>query len=82
MTDVTAVGKELIAVGTLQGLQRGTAIGWTSKDGVTWQQARTAPVQEGAEFYAVIPGGPGALVVGAFGAPDSYVPEVWKSPAR
>ena len=42
----------------------------------------TAPVQEGAEFYAIIPGGPGALVVGAFGAPDSYVPEVWQSPAR
>jgi hypothetical protein len=82
MTDVTAVGDALIAVGTLQGLQRGTAIAWVSKDGVTWQQARTAPVQEGAEFYAVIPGGPGALVVGAFGAPDSYVPEVWQSPAR
>lgn len=82
MTDVAVVGDELIAVGTLQGLQRGTAIGWVSKDGMTWQQARTAPVQEGAEFYAIIPGGPGALVVGAFGAPDSYVPEVWQSPAR
>ncbi|HJP89631.1 MAG TPA: hypothetical protein VJ850_11405 [Candidatus Limnocylindrales bacterium] len=80
MTDVTVVGDQMIAVGTLQGLQRGTAISWVSKDGMSWQQAHSAPVQEGAEFYAVIPGGPGALVVGDFGAPDSYVPEVWQSP--
>ncbi|HEX2626435.1 MAG TPA: hypothetical protein VHL56_05980 [Candidatus Limnocylindrales bacterium] len=82
MTDVTAVGDELIGVGTLQGLQRGTAISWVSKDGLAWQQARSAPVQEGAEFYAVIPGGPGALVIGDFGAPDSYVPDVWQTPAH
>ncbi|HEX2626464.1 MAG TPA: hypothetical protein VHL56_06125 [Candidatus Limnocylindrales bacterium] len=82
MTDVTMVGDQLIAVGTLQGLQRGTAISWVSKDGMTWQQARSAPVQEGAEFYAVIPGGPGALVIGDFGAPDSYVPDVWQTPAH
>ena len=82
MTDVVAVGGRVIAVGDLQGLQRGTAISWTSVDGRTWLQARSAPVQEGAEFYAIIPGGPGVLTVGAFGAPDSYVPEVWQSPAR
>ena len=82
MTDVAAIGDAVIAVGDLQGLQRGTAMAWVSLDGRTWQQARTSPVQEGAEFYAIIPGGPGALVVGAFGAPDSYVPEVWQSPGR
>lgn len=82
MTDVVAVGEQVIAVGDLQGLQRGTAIAWTSVDGRTWLQSRSAPVQEGAEFYAIIPGGPGALAIGAFGAPDSYVPEVWQSPAR
>ena len=82
MTDVTAIGEQVIAVGDLQGLQRGTATAWASADGVQWTQSRSAPVQEGAEFYAIIPGGPGALAVGAFGAPDSYVPEVWQSPAR
>jgi hypothetical protein len=80
MTDVTVVGDQLIAVGTLQGHQRGTAISWVSKDGEAWQQAHAAPVQEGAEFYAVTGNGYGALVVGDFGAPDSYVPEVWQSP--
>jgi hypothetical protein len=82
MTDVTPVGDHVLAVGIFQGLQRGTATSWISSDGATWQQARTAPSQEGAEWYATTAGGPGAIVVGAFGAPDSYVPEVWLTPSR
>ena len=82
MTDVVAIGDIMIGVGTVQGLQRGTAMSWVSRDGASWQRSNTHPVQEGAEFYAIAPGGPGALVVGAFGAPDSYVPEVWISPGR
>jgi hypothetical protein len=82
MTDVTAVGDRLIAVGEFQGLQRGTATSWVSRDGISWQQSHPAPVQQGAEFYAVIAWPPGAMAVGAFGVPDSYVPEVWLSPSR
>jgi hypothetical protein len=82
MTDVVAIGETVVAIGEDQGLQRGTATSWVSRDGVRWDRARSAPVQEGAEFYAITPGGPGALAVGAFGAPDSYVPEVWLSPGR
>jgi hypothetical protein len=82
MTDVIAIDESVIAVGDYQGLQRGTATSWVSHDGIAWEQARSAPVQEQAEFYAITPGGPGALVVGSFGAPDSYVPGVWLSPAR
>lgn len=82
MTDVVTVGDAAIAVGDVQGLQRGTAIAWVSHDGLVWQQAASAPVQQGAEFYAITPGGPGALAVGAFGAPNSYVPDVWLTPAR
>jgi hypothetical protein len=82
MTDVTAIGDALIAVGEYQGLQRGTAISWVSHNGLKWDQARSAPVQEQGEFYAITPGGPGAIVVGSFGAPDSYVPTIWLSPGR
>jgi hypothetical protein len=82
MTDAAAVGDAVVGVGNVQGLQRGTAMSWVTRDGITWQQARSAPVQEGAEFYAIVAGGPGAIAVGAFGAPDSYVPEVWQTPAR
>jgi hypothetical protein len=82
MTDVVAIGNTVIAIGDDQGLQRGTATSWVSHDGLHWDQARTAPVQEQGEFYAIAPGGPGAVVVGSFGAPDSYVPTVWLSPGR
>jgi hypothetical protein len=82
MTDVVSIGDVAIGVGDVQGLQRGTAISWVSMDGLSWQQSASAPVQEGAEFYAIAPNGIGALAVGAFGAPDSYVPEVWLTPAR
>jgi hypothetical protein len=83
MTDVVAIGDLAIAVGDVQGLQRGTAESWISRDGVTWTVSNSAPVQQGAEFYAIVPNGSGgALAVGAFGAPDSYVPNVWITPGR
>lgn len=82
MTDVVGIGDEAIAVGDVQGLQRGTAVSWVTRDGLTWLKSPEAPVQEGAEFYAITPGGAGAFAVGAFGAPDSYVPDVWITPGR
>jgi hypothetical protein len=82
MTDVAVVGDELIGVGNFQGLQYGTATSWTSSDGVHWRQAVRAPVLQQGEFYAVTAGGPGAIAVGSFGAPDAYEPRVWVSAAR
>lgn len=82
MTDVAAIGDAVIAIGDEQPLQRATATSWVSRDGLHWEPANDAPAQEQAEFYAIARGGPGAVVVGAFGGPDSYVPTVWLSPAR
>jgi hypothetical protein len=82
MTDVAAIGDTVIAIGDYQGLQRGTATSWVSRDGIHWDQARSAPLQEQGEFYAITPGGPGVIAVGSFGAPDSYVPTIWLSPGR
>ena len=82
MTDITVVGDDLIGVGNYVGLQRGTAISWVSRDGLRWTKARSAPVQEQGEFYAVVPAPPGLVAVGSFGAPDDYIPTVWLSPAR
>ena len=82
MTDVVAIGDVVIGIGGYQGLQRGTAIGWVSRDGIHWEQGRSAPVQEQGEFYAITPGGPGVIVVGSFGQPDSFVPTIWLSPGR
>ncbi len=82
MTDVAVVDRQLIGIGVLQGLQRGIATSWVSRDGVHWDRAISAPIQQQVELYAITAGGPGAIVVGAFGAPDSYVPIVLVSPAR
>ena len=82
MTDVAVVDGMLVGVGIFQGLQRGTATSWVSSDGIHWDQANTAPVQQQIELYAITAGGPGAIVVGAFGAPDAYAPTVLVSPAR
>jgi hypothetical protein len=82
MTDVAAIDDVVVAIGDQQPLQRSTATSWVSRDGVNWEHARDAPVQEQGEFYAITPGGPGAVVVGAFGGPDSYVSTVWLTPAR
>jgi hypothetical protein len=81
MTDVASIGDIVLAIGDYQGLQRGTGTSWVSRDGLVWRRAHTAPTQEQAEFYAIAARGPGAVVVGSFGAPDSYVPKVWLSPA-
>jgi hypothetical protein len=82
MTDVTAVGDELVAVGNYVGLQRGTATAWVSRDGLRWEKAHVAPIQQQVELYAVAPAGPGVVAVGSFGAPDDYIPTVLLSPAR
>lgn len=82
MTDVVSVGDEVIAVGDYQPNQRGTAVSWVTTDGVTWTRAAPAPVQEQAEFAAIAAGGPGAVAVGVYGLPDSFVPTVWLTPAR
>jgi hypothetical protein len=82
MTDVTVVGDELVAVGKYAPLQRSTATSWVSRDGLHWDQSRSAAVQEQAEFSAVTPAGPGLVAVGSFGGPDDVIPNVWLSPAR
>jgi hypothetical protein len=82
MTDVVAIDDSVVAIGASQSGQRGTATSWVSRDGSHWVQANIAPVQEQGEFYAIAPGGPGAIAVGSFGAPDSYVPRIWITPAK
>jgi hypothetical protein len=82
MTDVTVAGDELVAIGDLAPLQRTTATSWVSHDGLRWERANIAPVQEQAEFYAVAPTDSGVVAVGSFGEPDDYIPSVWLSPSR
>ncbi len=80
MTDIVAVGSDLVAVGNYVGLQYGAGTSWVSSDGIHWRRSRDAPVLEQGEPYAVTTGGPGLISVGSFGAPDDYIPTVWLSP--
>jgi len=82
MRDVVAVDDALLAVGDVQPLQRATGTVWISTDGTSWERAPVAPVMEQADIYGIAAGGPGALVVGDFGGPDSHVPRAWFSPGR
>jgi hypothetical protein len=82
MTDVTVAGGELVAIGNYVGVQRGTATSWVSTDGLRWEKARVAPIQQQVELYAIAAAGPGVVAVGSFGAPDDYIPTVLLSPAR
>jgi len=80
MTDVAAIGDRVIAVGTSQATQRASATSWVSTDGISWEQAHTAPILEQVELLAVSAGGPGAVAVGVFGGPDSAVPTILLTP--
>jgi hypothetical protein len=80
MTDVAAIGDRVVAVGTSQATQRASATSWVSTDGISWEQAHTAPILEQVELLAVSAGGPGAVGVGVFGGPDSAVPTILLTP--
>ena len=80
MTDVAAIGDQVIAVGTAQATQRSSATAWTSVDGVSWVQSHNAAVFEQVELFAITAGGPGAVSVGVFGGPDSAVPAILVTP--
>lgn len=82
MTEVTAAAGELVAIGNYVGVQRGTATSWVSHDGLRWEKAHVAPIQQQVELYAIAATGPGVVAVGSFGAPDDYIPTVLLSPGR
>ena len=81
MTDLAPLpGGGFVAVGNFVGLQFGTATSWVSADGLSWRRAPAYPALEQGEMLAVATSGPELLAVGSFGAPDNYVPTIWRGP--
>jgi len=81
MTDVVSLGSRgLLAVGNYVGMQYGTATSWLSSDGRAWRRAPGYPALEQGEMLAVTVGPDGLIAVGSFGAPDNYIPTVWRGP--
>ena len=81
MTDVAPLrGGGLVAVGNYVGVQYGTATSWTSADGLSWRRAERHPALEQGEMLAVAVGTAELIAVGSFGAPDNYIPTIWRGP--
>lgn len=81
MTDVAPLpGGGFVAVGNYVGLQYGTATSWTSVDGLSWRRAPAYPALEQGEMLAVAVGRSDLVAVGSFGAPDNYIPTIWRGP--
>jgi hypothetical protein len=81
MRDVAWDGGEYVAGGHLIfGTQFGIAVFWHSQDGATWVRVPDKAAFGQGKVYGMTAGGPGAVAVGSFGAPDFYVPTVWVTP--
>jgi hypothetical protein len=81
MTDVAPVlGVGFVAVGNYVGVQFGTATSWISADGITWLRSAGHPALEQGEMLAVTVGRSNLVAVGSFGAPDNYIPTIWRGP--
>ena len=80
MTDVAATSEGWVAVGNTNPLQYGTATSWVSTDGATWLRAPAYPALEQGEMLAVAATHVGLVAVGSFGAPDNYIPTIWRGP--
>ena len=80
MTDVIPTSDGLLAIGNFVGVQYGDGASWLSSDATTWERSPLQPSMGQVEPAAVVPFGPGYVMVGTFGAPDDYIPRVWLSP--
>jgi hypothetical protein len=81
MTDVEPLpGGGFVAVGNYVSLQYGTATSWTSADGLSWRRAPRHPALEQGEMLSVAVGRSQLVSVGSFGAPDNYIPTIWRGP--
>jgi hypothetical protein len=81
MTDVAPLPRAgFVAVGNYVGVQFGTATSWTSADGITWRRAPGYPAVEQGEMLAVAIGRSNLIAVGSYGAPDNYIPTIWRGP--
>jgi len=71
----------LIAGGWRSDPGKGSAVTWTSADGVTWQGPTWEPLFSGGQITGVVLTGRAVVAVGRTGYPDMNTAAVWVSPA-
>jgi hypothetical protein len=77
MSDVVATSDGLLAVGWNSSAANGSAVIWTSPDGVTWTRAADAPSLSGGGMSGVTLRDSVAVAVGSTGWPDTHAATAW-----
>jgi hypothetical protein len=77
MTGIAVAGGHLVAVGTVESQDNGSALAWVSSDGLSWARGTSDSFASGQLFHvAVVPGG--FLATGPSGS-DSCLGGTWSS---
>ncbi len=82
MSDVLSTSAGLLAVGWNSSAANGSAVIWTSTDGMTWMRAADAPGLSGGGMRAVTLRGSVAVAVGSTGWPDTHAATAWRHDLR
>ena len=82
MSDVLATSDGLLAVGWNSSAANGSAVIWTSADGVTWTRAADAPSLSGGGMSGVTLRDGIAVAVGSTGWPDTHAATAWRHELR
>lgn len=82
MSDVLATSDGLLAVGWNSSAANGTAVIWTSTDGVAWSRAPNEPSLSGGGMSGVTLRGSVAVAVGSTGWPDTHAATAWRRDLR
>ncbi len=83
MQSVVAGPAGFVAGGWRGDAANGSAVAWTSADGVAWQQSPWEPTFSGGQITGLaLSGGATVIAVGRTGYPDNDQAMVWVSPAR
>jgi hypothetical protein len=78
MADVVGVGDRLVAVGWNSSPSNGSAVIWTSRDGVKWTREPDEPSLSGGGMKAVTATGGLVIAVGSTGWPDTHAATAWR----
>ena len=76
---VAATGSGLVAVGWKSDGGNGSAVAWTSPDGVRWDRVPDVPSFSGGEMDGIASVGSGLVAVGLTGYPDNDAAYAWTS---
>ena len=78
MSDLVAIGGRLVAVGWNSSPSNGSAVIWTSPDGVTWTREPDEPSLSGGGMAAGTAEGGLVIAGGSTGWPDTHAATAWR----